>query len=196
MTEVWKDINGYEDLYQVSNYGNVKSKNKIPKYKGQSYLKSRVLKQDIVKRNHTNYRRVTLCKNGKCKGYQVHRLVAGHFIPNPENKCCVNHIDNNGENNKVTNLEWVTQKENMQHSIKQGRSECMKVNLDNTHKIIASNKRMDAKVGSIIGQYEILSVDSYGKKGYFICKCNLCNTIIKKRKDALNSGHKKCRMKI
>ncbi len=119
MEEIYKDIKGYEGKYQISNLGNVKS---LPKGDGNGN-KERILKQEVVKRDHTNYRRVTLSKNGETERFQVHRLVAEAFIDNPENKPFVNHIDNNGETNTVSNLEWCTHSENMMHSQKQGRQE-------------------------------------------------------------------------
>lgn len=108
MTEIWKPIRGYEGLYDISNKGRVRSyKNgkwglcENPKvlvgYKGKHYLT------------------VILCKEEK-KTFTIHSLVADAFIPNPENKREVNHIDGNKLNNDVTNLEWVSHKENMQHA--------------------------------------------------------------------------------
>ena len=99
MDEVWKDIEGYEGLYQVSNTGQVKSLN----YKGRGVVK--LLKQAI---NHNGYNYVILYKNGKTKHYSVHRLVALAFIPNPDNLPIVNHKDENPSNNNVNNLEWCT----------------------------------------------------------------------------------------
>lgn len=61
------------------------------------------------------YLRITLCKGGKTKRYLIHRLVATHFVSNPDNKPCVNHIDGDKRNNHYTNLEWVTQSENVKH---------------------------------------------------------------------------------
>lgn len=105
MKEIWKDILGYEGLYQVSNLGNVKS---LPKLCGHRPTKERLVTQCEQKK----YKRVTLCKNNVLKKVSVHRLVANAFIPNPENKPCVNHKDENPSNNNVENLEWVTCKEN------------------------------------------------------------------------------------
>lgn len=108
----WKDIQGYEGLYQVSNLGEVRSL----KYKGRNNIK--ILKGASDK---DGYRRVALFDKEKCrKEYRIHRLVAEAFIPNPENKPQVNHIDGNKINNKSDNLEWATQEENMQHAYKMG----------------------------------------------------------------------------
>ena len=95
--EVWKDIQGYEGKYQVSNLGNVKSLQYRNKH--EEHL--------LNKGYQTNgYYFYTLMKNAKGKNFLIHRLVASHFIPNPDNLPCVNHIDEDKSNNKVDNLEW------------------------------------------------------------------------------------------
>ena len=111
--EIWKDIEGYEGLYQVSNLGRVKSLNY-----------NRTKKEKILKprSNKDGYLRVVLYKEGKSKQYLVHRLVAQAFIPNPDNKPQVNHKDDNKTNNKVENLEWVTSKENANYGTRNKRS--------------------------------------------------------------------------
>lgn len=112
MKEVWKDIKGYEGLYQVSNLGRIKS---LPR--------KRTIKTERIlspKFNKGGYLEVALCKNSKYKMCRVHRLVASAFIQNPENKREVNHIDGNKLNNKADNLEWVTPSENIRHAFKTG----------------------------------------------------------------------------
>lgn len=95
MEEIWKNIEGFEGLYQISNYGNVKSL----KYGKESILKPR--------KNKDGYLRVGLYINGKGKDYTIHRLVALYFIPNNDLfKTQINHKDENKENNNVNNLEW------------------------------------------------------------------------------------------
>lgn len=121
--ELWKDIVDYEGHYQISNLGAVKalyreficSDGTVRKYP------ERILKPDECCTSKIKYQRVTLSKNHCTRRFQVHRLVATHFIANPKNKPFINHIDNNGLNNKVDNLEWVTHSENMIHAQKQGR---------------------------------------------------------------------------
>ena len=122
--EIWKDIKGYEELYQISNYGRVKSlKRKSAFYCGlrKEYLE-RPIKEKILSFSKSNrgYLQVSLTKSGKCRTYTIHRLVAQAFIPNLENKEQVNHIDGNKNNNCIDNLEWVTISENNKHAFDTG----------------------------------------------------------------------------
>ena len=106
MEEIWKDIKGYEGLYKVSNLGKIKSlKRNINKRKCDEIIK----KPSILPKG---YLQMALCKNGNTKYTSIHRLVAEAFIPNPYNLPCVNHKDNNPQNNVVSNLEWITYKDN------------------------------------------------------------------------------------
>ena len=110
--EVWKDIEGYEGYYQVSNLGQVRSLDRtIPFRGGEKKLEGMILKQKLNK----GYNMVGISMGGKQKGKLTSRLVAKAFIDNPENKPEVNHIDENKQNNRVENLEWVTAKENANH---------------------------------------------------------------------------------
>lgn len=123
--EVWKDIKGYEGVYQVSNMGRVKSLDRLVEYKNGKNVpkKGRFLKPDIGK---SNYGRVTLRDGEKSNRSFVHRLVALEFLGNPfegkvlKGKTEVNHMDGNTFNNKLTNLEWVTKEENMLHARENG----------------------------------------------------------------------------
>lgn len=101
--EIWKDIKDYEGLYKISNYGNV-----------WSYKTNRILKPS--KNTHTNHLGVILCKNGKKKRFQIHRLVAQAFIPNPLNLPQVNHINEIQDDNRSINLEWCTLEYNNRYS--------------------------------------------------------------------------------
>ena len=105
MKEIWKDIIGYEGLYQVSNLGEVRSVSR----RG---AKGKILSKSI----NNGYYRVVLCSNSKAKGMAVHRLVAQSFISNPNNLPVVNHKDENKLNNNVENLEWCTQSYNILYS--------------------------------------------------------------------------------
>lgn len=122
MTEIWKDVVGYEGIYEVSNFGNVRThKNKRSWSKRHNTW--RYWKQRYLKNKTPNGRdvRVSLWKNGKVKDWLVHRLVAYAFIPNAdETKNSINHIDGNPKNNNVENLEWCNHKENNDHAFDNG----------------------------------------------------------------------------
>lgn len=107
MREEWKDVKGYEGLYQVSNLGAAYG------IKRQRFLNT------VYDRN--GYSRVKLTKNGIGKLLSIHRLVAQAFVSNPENKAEVNHIDEDKTNNIVSNLEWCTRKENVNHGTRTER---------------------------------------------------------------------------
>ena len=120
--EIWKDVVGYEGIYQVSNLGRVKSlEKKFWSNKNNSFS---INKEFIRKLSSTRkgYLRVGLMKDLKQKPFLVHRLVAIAFIPNLENKPEVNHINGIKNDNRVENLEWVTTKENVIHSFQNGLS--------------------------------------------------------------------------
>lgn len=117
--EVWKDIIGYEGLYQVSNFGNVKSLDRIVnKSNGVSYLrKGKICTQS---KSNLGYMTVGFTVNNKKVNKYVHRLVAEAFITNMNNYPQVNHIDCNKTNNRMYNLEWCTNSQNHIHASKNG----------------------------------------------------------------------------
>jgi predicted XRE-type DNA-binding protein len=115
MKEVWKDIPEYEGLYEVSNTGIVRSKDRITPHG--RFRKSQILSMHV---NHGGYLRVALCKDSKKKFYSAHRLVALSFFGIDENKTQVNHKNGIKTDNRVDNLEWVTLSENMEHAYKTG----------------------------------------------------------------------------
>lgn len=116
--ENWKPVVGYEGLYEVSSLGRVRSKDRKV-WNGRTFYnkKGRVLKRT---KTTTGYWKVELYKNRKKKSKKVHRLVAKAFIPKKEGKELINHKDGNPLNNKVDNLEWCNQSENMKHAYKTG----------------------------------------------------------------------------
>ncbi len=115
--ETWKDVKGYEGIYQVSSHGRVKSLARVVNDIFGEHMTEEIIMHP-GKGKH--YYHVRLCKNGAKETTSVHRLVAKTFIRNPDNKPCVNHIDGNKLNNHVENLEWVTYSENIQHAIRTG----------------------------------------------------------------------------
>ena len=123
MDEIWLPVNGYEGSYEVSNLGRVRTveKNIVDINGKHLQIKSKILKSRL---SDFGYPRVLLCEKRKV----VHRLVAIAFIPNPENKAEVNHVDGCKTNNVVTNLEWVTREENMTHAFKTGLNRARKGN--------------------------------------------------------------------
>lgn len=119
MNEQWKDVIGFEDLYEVSNFGNVRSKYRIVyqlhKDGGQArhIYKGKMLKPQF---NPNGYAIIDLHRSGTITRCLVHRLVALSFIENPDGKPCINHKDADPKNNRAENLEWCTQSENIQYA--------------------------------------------------------------------------------
>lgn len=142
--EIWRDIPGYDGLYQVSNCGRVKSF---------QLGNERILK---LRKIVDGYVVVHLCQKRICKNFLVHRLVAEAFLPNPDNKSDVNHKDGDKCNNCLENLEWVTRSENVRHTIKTGRrkittgidSPRAKLTAEQVHYIREFYKPRDKKFGA------------------------------------------------
>lgn len=116
MQEIWKDIIGYENLYQVSNLGNIRSLC----FGARNKRKSNTIRMLKIGYTNVGYSKVELYKDGISKIKYVHRLVAETFIPNPDNKPEVNHINGDKTNNSIDNLEWVTSSENKRHALNTG----------------------------------------------------------------------------
>ena len=121
MTEVWKEIAGFEGRYEISTFGRVRSIERLVDFRGtqKRFIPGKIVSQWIMK---TGYKKVVLKPNKEMKQYNlpVHRLVAIAFIDNVENKKQVNHKDGNKLNNNVDNLEWCTPKENARHAQEKG----------------------------------------------------------------------------
>lgn len=170
--EKWKPISGYENLYEVSSLGRIKSFHK-------DKVNGKIMKLFTEKSSHTNYKCLTLVDNtGNKKQYRVHRIVAEMFLPNKKDKRFVNHIDNNGENNNIENLEWCTQSENIQHSHNQDRQ---RHNVKKANKIQSetAKKNRESMIGKVYGKWTVLEALKREYKGKAIskmlCKCE-CGT--------------------
>lgn len=142
--ETWKSPPGYQGLYEISTYGRIKSKSKTI-YQSNGHpmtFPSKILKPEL----HANgYLYVMLCKNGKHKKYKISRLVAQTFISNPAHLSVVNHKDENKLNNCVDNLEWCTQKYNVNYSIKRHPQRWTTLK----KKLIAENKKQQKPIACI-----------------------------------------------
>lgn len=123
--EEWRDIIGYDGLYQVSNLGRIKrlSRTIVSNNRSQFSVKEKILKLGTHKRG---YKTIMLHKNKKHKLWLVHRLVALNFIPNPNNLPQINHKDEDKTNNCVENLEWCTNEYNAHYGTRIYRCNCLR----------------------------------------------------------------------
>ena len=117
MSEEWRDVVGYEGLYQVSDQGRVKSLERTDSW-GRT-VKERILKPGAKGKG---YLFVRLCAGGKTRMFLVHRLVCQAFHENPDKKPQVNHLNEDKTDNRACNLEWCTRRENMNHGTRNERS--------------------------------------------------------------------------
>jgi hypothetical protein len=149
---IWCDIEGYENEYQINQFGEIRTLKNSPKLK-----KFDTLKPQLSKSNGYMYQ--MLYKNGKPKLVRIHRLVAKAFVPNPNNFTQINHIDGNKQNNNASNLEWCDQPYNMKHAYKTGLqkpSEKQKEAIRNTNKL-KRKKVVQLKDGKVINTFSSMS---------------------------------------
>lgn len=151
--EIWKPIDGFEGLYEVSNLGKVKSLGN-DKSRKEKFLKPA--------KNRDGYLLVTLCRNGKHKMFQVHRLVATMFIPNPEGFEQVNHIDEVKTNNCVSNLEWCNAKYNSNFGTRNVRLSAAFINYPSFSKSVEASKYEDFREIEL----HFVSTHEAGRNGY------------------------------
>lgn len=139
--EEWKDVKGYEGLYQVSNLGRIKAMRKVD-------MRGCVRKEKLMKQviNSNGRPVIHLHKDGERRTLFVHRLVAEAFIPNTERKAEVNHINGIKDDNRVENLEWVTRSENMLHAQRTGLHSMEKANEAHKKKVCQISDRVVIKI--------------------------------------------------
>lgn len=150
--EKWKDVKGYEGIYEVSNHGRVKTKKGKTTHSvlhGKRVWEERILKQKTDKRG---YKRVALWKEKKTKTLLVHRLVADAFIENPNDEPLVNHKDGNPSNNKRENLEWCDSKHNVNHAFDNGLMYSIEIVLKSQKTGEEKRFRSMAKASRFIGK--------------------------------------------
>lgn len=141
----WRNIPGYEGLYQVSDCGQVKSCERVRKNKGNNFanIKERILKPVL---NTDGYHRVGLCKDGKRKNFSVHRLVALAFLEG-DNYLTINHIDECKTNNHASNLEYLTRGDNVREWIKNNPER--RVEIGRKSQEFKSQQVLDTQTGRI-----------------------------------------------
>jgi hypothetical protein len=183
--EVWKDIPGFEGIYQCSNIGNVKSLDRL------------IIYSDNRKRLHfgktlnkhlkiQGYYDVCLIINGYKKYVDIHKLVAICFIPNPENKPCIDHINTIRTDNRVENLRWVTHKENSNNELSKINYRNSKIGFKHTEETKLKMSKYKIKTvlqydlnNTLINKFESATLAS---KYYNVNKCNITSSCRKNKK--------------
>lgn len=162
MKEIWKDVEGFEGLYQVSNMGRVKSLQRISKRNSKKsptfYIAQKILKPTM---DGSGYFHVRLANQGKYKLFKLHRLVAKHFLADYSEQLTINHINSKKEDNKVTNLEMMTLDENIEFSTGENRFKYYCVQLN---KIIRCPKLFFKKIKLNYNRYRFLKCVLTGEK--------------------------------
>lgn len=157
--EIWKDISEYEGYYVISNFGRVKSVERyVPQGNSMRHVRESIKKINI---GAYGYPCVTLCKERKSRAIPIHRLLARAFIPNPGNKPYIDHIDTDKTNYSLSNLRWVTPKENANNPL------TMQHCIENTYNSIALRKRIETRK-SMPSKTSPKMVFQYSINGVFI----------------------------
>lgn len=174
--ERWRDIAGYAGLYQVSDMGGVRSLGRVDRFN--KHWAPCVLSSWGLGGRNRAYRAVSLCKNGRVRKFQVHRLVALAFIPNPQGKPQVNHRNGDPSDNRAINLEWVTNAENNLHAYRvlgrvAGMAGKRGENCQNSHPVVVAGVFRCASYGEAA---ELLGVTS-SAIGYAVRHGRLCTKL-------------------
>lgn len=175
MEEEWRDVVGYEGLYQVSNFGRVKKLARKHIYTNGDvhFYPERFLYRNPNGNVYTSVRLVDKDFHSIQRG--IHRLVAEAFIPNPKNKSDVNHIDGNKHNNRADNLEWATRTENMEHCREVLHKEPKKVKIKciETGETFESLAEASIKTGARISKLsQVVHGQRHTTAGYHWTKAN------------------------
>lgn len=195
MKEIFKSLVNYENIYEISNFGRIKSLERYISFPNREWkqFKPEVIRK--TKLNNSGYEIINLSKNGKTTTKTIHRLVALNFIDNLENKPQINHKDMNKQNNNHTNLEWCTAQENIKHAFENGRkhpdSFIKKRKFYNKKRHINRRMHNNFKVGQEQGDLLVLDFEGTEyNRSYFTVKCRRCNSIRTHIK--LNDNSKAC----
>lgn len=193
MQELWKDIKGFEN-YQISNFGRIKSKERMVENATRKYLKpEKIIKTHVMK---VGYLAVVLRdKQQKNHLLKIHRLVAEAFIPNPYNFPQVNHIDGNKANTRVDNLEWCTPSQNTRHAIENGlRRKCTNKNTQRIYQINCDTKEIKCIHETFVEAARNMGCNSVGSI-YSACtsKRDYCGYFWLREEDYKNGGVEKCK---
>lgn len=146
--EEWRDIQGFEGLYQVSNKGRVKS---FVGFNGHEYVKREKILKPTKQRSKGNYFRlgVSLVKDKKRYRVKIHRLVAFAFLKPVDGKVLVNHLDGNPLNNNYSNIEWCTQSENMRHAYDTGLKNMLRIPMETLYDLYVVKKLSPKEIGEM-----------------------------------------------
>ncbi len=164
--EYWKNIQGFDDVFYISNIGRIKSASRelnYPSRCGNPVTRMTKEKMLVLRPTRYGYIQTNLAHNGVNTMWFVHRLVAIAFIPNPYNFPHVNHIDGDKTNNNVENLEWCTNQENQIHAVRMGLNDHSKYESGKPKKPVV---QIDIKTGQIVGRYKSIkeAANAVGQK--------------------------------